>query len=241
MKKFFMLAGLAAAGLAHGQVFDAITGVSTVYYSSGIYNLEGESIALTGSSNTLIGMDLAFRNMVAANYTDLQVQVSIFSTATNASSGSGNAFGGTVTTFTDDLGAQNLAAGGVGLIGTASAPGFKFSAPVTVGSTMGIQILYLANTGSGLIATQNIQTYINATTAPAAGANGTPGAFYANTSTTVPGSSTTSLKGSDLVTFGSSYPNENLYIRLYPQAVPEPISLTLLGLGSTLLLRRRRA
>ena len=236
--------------------FDSITG-TTLGFGPATANrqLMGEAFNLGNATGAqaVTGLDLILYSAVAANYTDIQLQITFFNTYNPTATGTTPAFTNPIATIDVDLGAANL---GVGLFPLTSDtpltaapndPGIQFSgAPIIFSGTAnkGIQFLFRGNTGSGLVATNNLTTAVRGGTGESAfavgtSANGTAPAtlYFRNASNAAPTTSATSLLNTDGRTIGD---NSALAIRIYSTPVPEPATMAALGLGAAALLRRRR-
>ncbi|HVL39056.1 MAG TPA: PEP-CTERM sorting domain-containing protein [Fimbriimonadaceae bacterium] len=248
MKRLLVLATFCCALGASAQtvLFDSMTGSTTTFTGNTPHTLMGMGFNLGVSSPAIVrAMDFAFTSTAVATYTQIQVQVSFFGVANGVTTGSNPAFGNLIASRTINTGARTTATNTSYVFGSSAAPGtpgVTFTTPFTLptGTNLGIQILVLGDTGSGLQVTENLTHRLRHTGAFAVGSNLPSNGYYRNVSQPTPANSQTSLLGSDFRTLTNSPANTGLYFRLYGEPVPEPATILGLGLGAALLARRRR-
>lgn len=204
---------------------------------------------------SLTGMDMSLNHFATVNttYNAVQIQVSFWNTAANATTGTGAAFSNRVATAVFNLAPnttlnastrytfQNNTTPG-------SAPGMTFGAPVNLASTtnLGVQVLILADTGAGLapidaLTPALVHSHTGGVWAVGGNTAGTSPNFgyYRNVSQPAPLNADTSLLGSDFRTLALA--NQGVAMRLYTtEAVPEPATMAIIGLGAAAIAARRR-
>lgn len=182
-------------------VWDSFTGASEYRAFFTPPPFLGQAFTLSnagGTSNIAItGGTFYMSSYTATTYTDVQVTIDIWGTASGVSSGTTPAFSNLLTSYTLDLGARSTGAN------VYYSFNFTLPSPVTLPTqTGGISFGFKGNTGSGLVATSNLGillrdgTYPVATGTPAAGIAPTFG-FYAPFSS---GEADGNFQGSDFFT-----------------------------------------
>jgi hypothetical protein len=228
----FLMLGVVALSMASAQA----SPVATLY--TGGDPLEG--LDLQGT----FAYALNFRNTTTA---DLVVDGATFKAVTASSAPAGvtvidyglSAFD-SITPFefgatANDNNLEAIAAATVEVSGTISTQ-VKLNLAVTAGATYKLQILSLGNAGAPRPASYTINgvtTFITlATTAPSSPINSS----YVITETFVPATSTTQI----IMIHDAGGGNDSFAQGLTLELLPEPASLTLLGLGGLAILGRRR-
>lgn len=262
MKRQLIIVGFVALAVSAQAdlVFDSMT-QNTGYLTTGgaPRHLMGTAFSLgnvaAGPVN-ITGMDFNFAHVATApiTYTNIQFDISFWDAAANATTGTGAAFTSKLASYTLTTGAFTAAANTIyTFTGTPNGvnPGVNLGAGFNFTGTtnLGIQILARGDTGNGFTNSDNFTFgIVQAATGPAvgsftAGTAGTNG-FYRNASQLTPANADTSLLGSDFRSFavsGTNLGNNGIGFRLYSAPVPEPATLTALGIGALALIRRRRA
>jgi hypothetical protein len=236
-----VLGGLAAApaGLKAQPVlvYDTLTGATLTATGSTPRTFMGNAINLAVPSGwadlEITNLTVYLYSAAAANYTDIQVNVQFWNTASLANSGSTPAFSSAAgSLLTWDEGANNLVAGVYYSINVTLATPLL----LTGSGPYGITISYQGDTGSGLAPNTNLTSLLRTTSAFTTGSPALIG-YYRNAA----GETNYNFIGSDAKTLAT---NSSIALKIYAEPVPEPGTFALMGglltVGAVLALRRKR-
>lgn len=248
MRRLTILAALAIIGAAQADtlLFDnvsnyrnAVSGAGASSTGSTPNTFMGGACNLISGADSITGFDLFPVNLSGTNFTGLKINIFVWGTVNT--SGTVNA---TTPAFSNLLGSYTATTTGTYDSGfyfpfetgdPGATPGFTLGSALTISSTqIGITFNYQGTTdGVTYNNVNSLTSLITYGTIASVGSNVFDG-YYRNANSETDGNFTSALRS-----FGQT--NQSVGVRVFGTAVPEPASMTILGLGALALIRRRRS
>lgn len=249
MKRLCMIAALAVVGAAQADtlLFDnvsnyrnAVTGATGTSTGSTPNTFIGGAYNLLSGANSITGFDIFPVNLSGTNFTGLKITIYVWGTVnTGTVSAATPAFSNLLNTYTaTSTGTYNTGfyypfdSGEPG-----TTPGFTLGTPLAITSNqIGVTCAYQGTTDGVNYSSVNSLTSLITTGTPATVGSNVFNGFYRNANSETDGNFTSTLRS-----FGLT--NQSMALRVFgtAAAVPEPASMSILGLGALALIRRRRS
>ena len=198
----------------------------------------GNAYTLIPGASTITGFDLFPANLTGTTFTGLKLTVYVWGSVNMGTvNGANPAFGDPLATYTQMSSGTFSSGFYYSFEGSpvGSAPGFVLSTPLSIpGNTIGLSFNFQGTTdGSTYNSVNSLTSLITYGVTPSIG-NQIFNGYYRNANSEANGNFTSSLRS-----LGQQ--NQSLGVRVYG-TVPEPATLSLMGLGAAALLavRRRR-